>query len=114
MAAGALILAFSARPAPPAPPALPDPPDLAGLFRRRFQAAEAPLCAADPFLPLLVGDRLLERVELHVRDGDEEQREEQAERLAADDGDRDRRAALAADAEAERGGDQARDDRRGR
>src|SRR6476661_1240506 len=83
---------------------LPALPALPARFRLGWfhAAGDSALHAADPFLPLLVDERLFERVEPHVRDGNEEEREKQAERLAADDGDRDRRAPLAADAEAER------------
>ena len=53
------------------------------------------------FRPLARG-RLLETIELHVRHRDEQQREKQAERLAADDRHGNRRTLLTADASPER------------
>src|SRR5438445_4749392 len=67
--------------------------------------------AADPLLPSIADERLFERVELHVRDRHEQQRQEETQRLAADDRHRDGRAAGTADPDAERRWNEAGDDR---
>src|SRR5262249_33772153 len=80
-------------------------------LHRRGTHAGAGLHSSDELLPLPIERAVLERVELDVGDRDQKQREEQTERWAADDGDCDRRAAGAADPEAERGRHEAGDDR---
>src|SRR5205814_10473261 len=80
------------------------------LCRRRTEPAERRRRdASDPDLEPLVEERLFERVELDVRDGYEQQGQEQTERLTDDHRHGNRRAAAAADAEAERSGNEACD-----
>ena len=78
---------------------------------RRLVAADRRLSQR---LRAIAHERAFERVELHVGHRHEQQRQEQAQRLAADDGHGNCGAAGAADAEAQRGRDQAGDDRGGR
>src|SRR6185503_14108073 len=75
--------------------------------RRRAKPLEPPLEPA-------IGQRLLQRVELHIRGRHEQERQEETERLAADDRDGNRRALGAADTQSERGGNQAGDNRQRR